>query len=119
MLPLTPLTAEMGEWYNCLDIDLTNPRAVAQLNHFCHFKLPATKQLLPHLLDLVKLYHTCDDKLSVWYYGLLRTIQSHFMTEGNCLFFGDAKEILSGEKDYDVEEMHSVMADKLKNIALH
>ena len=116
MLPLQPPFDVMLQWYRLLDIDLTTMKAVEKLNLFCFSNLRATKLLLPKLIALARHCHSYDQKLSMWYYGLLKTIMGHYYTEGNCLFFGDAEEILSGEKDYDMDELHSVMTDNLKNM---
>jgi hypothetical protein len=105
--PPCPPPQDIMQWYNFLDTTTPKPtpRAVAQLTHFCYSNLPATKQLLPNLITLVKDYcHKVDqNKLSMWHFGLLQTIQNHYMTEGNCLFFGDAKEILNGEVEYEMD----------------
>jgi hypothetical protein len=91
------------EWDYCLETFYSaTPSEVKQLHHFCYSQsdLPATKLMLPKLIALAKYCHDCDKKMSQWYCGLLNTIKSHFMTEGSCLFFGDAKKILNGEIDY-------------------
>jgi hypothetical protein len=64
---------------------------------FCNAELPVTKQMLPKLLVLLQHCHASGQKSNQLYFNLQKTIQNHYMTEGNCFFFGDSKEILSGE----------------------
>jgi hypothetical protein len=90
----------------------------SMLMHFCSSKFPATKQMLPKLLALLQRCHASDQKANRWYFNLQETIQNHFTAEGNCFFFGDAKEILSGRLDYCMEEINCNAAEKLQELNL-
>jgi len=94
----------MSQWLAAAGIDVTTPWALATLMHFCYFNLPATKQMLPKLLALLNCCHTSGQRLSQWHFNLQQTILNNYRAEGNCLFFGDAKEILCGELNYGMEE---------------
>jgi len=98
-------------------IDQTTPTEEAVLMHFCNSQLPVPKPLLPKLLTLLKCCHESGQKLSNWYFALQETIQNHYRSEGNCFFFGDAKQILSGEMDYSMEEM-GVYVEKMQALSL-
>jgi hypothetical protein len=80
----------------------TTPALAAQLMLFHSSELPVTKQMLPKLIALLQYCHDSDKKANTWFCLLQQAIENHYRTEGNCLLFGDAKEILSGEMDYDM-----------------
>jgi hypothetical protein len=81
--------------------------------YFCSTELPATKQMLPKLVAVLKSCLASDQSSNQWYIILQQNIENHYLTEGNCFFFGDAKEILSGEMEYDLEEIK-----KLRGLSL-
>jgi hypothetical protein len=87
----------MKQWLVAAGIAPATPGTITKLMHYCFSKHPAPKQMLPKLLALLKCCHASKQKLSTWYFDLQESIQNHYCTEGNCIFFGDAKEILSGE----------------------
>jgi hypothetical protein len=76
---------------------LNNPGLIKKLEHLCGSRHPAPKPMVPKILALLKCCHASKQKLCNWYFDLQDTLQNHYTTEGNCIFFGDAKEILSGE----------------------
>jgi hypothetical protein len=67
--------------------------------HLCFGNLPATKPMLPKLMALLK---WCQ-KSNQMYFRVQQSIEYYYYTESNCLFFGDAKKILSGKLDSDKE----------------
>jgi hypothetical protein len=85
------------------------------LMHFCSCKFPATKQMLPKLLALLQRCHASGEMSNQWYFNLRKVIQNHYKTQGNCLFYGDAEEILRGELEYSMEK---VTAGKLIVLSL-
>jgi hypothetical protein len=74
----------------------------------CFTKHPASKQMLPILVALLKLCHASDQKMCNWYFHVQETIQNHYWTEGNSFFFGGAEKILSGEMDFGTEEINKL-----------
>jgi hypothetical protein len=78
----------------------TSPWEISMLMHFCYNMLPATKPMLPKLLALLQCCFESGQKSKLWYILVQENIQNHYRTEGTCLFYGDAKKILSGELDY-------------------
>jgi hypothetical protein len=72
-----------------------------KLMHCCCARFPATKPMLPKMLALLQLCKAPGLKSSKLYFYLQKSIENHYRTEGNCFLFGDAKEILSGELDFD------------------
>jgi len=67
---------------------------------------PVTKQMLPKLLALLRIFHERDRKENFWYYTIQDAIKLHFRTEGNCLFFDGSQQIFNGEKDFDWEKAY-------------
>lgn len=111
-LPAYPELNQMRLWIEDAGIDL-NSGACEMLMHFSNSMFPATKQMLPTLVAVLQSCHASGHKSNHWYFMLQETIQNHFMAKGNCFFFGDAKEILSGEVDYDlVKVLISNLQDK-------
>jgi hypothetical protein len=102
-MPQNPADEKMMQWF--LDAGLSDPHEAAMLRHFCYSKLPATNQMLPKMISLLQCCHAPDQnqkKLTQCqlYYYLQESVMNHFKTEGSCLFIDDAKEILSGQKEY-------------------
>jgi hypothetical protein len=100
-MPQNPADLQMMEWFSAAG--LADPLEAAMLRHFCYSKLPATKKMLPKMLNLLFCCHSPDQKKLTQcqlYYNLQQSVMNHFKAEGSCLFFGDAKEILSGETEY-------------------
>jgi hypothetical protein len=77
-----------------------HPRFGSSLIPFCSSGMPATKEILPKLLLLMQCYHESKQKFTRWYYILQTSIVCSYKTEGTCVFYDDAKEILNGEKDF-------------------
>jgi len=102
----------MKKWFR--DAGIADPRV---LMHFCTSNFAATLQMLPKMLFLLQRCHAADQKLNKWYFHLQKSIQNHYRTEGNCLFFGDAKDILSGEKDLHFIDM-SNFAEMMQGLNL-
>jgi hypothetical protein len=107
-LPRYPGSLQVCQWFR--DAGRFDVKVLLKLRHFCDSNLPATKQMIPLLLALLHSYHTSDEKLTQWYYTLQICIQNYFKTEGSCLFLGDAKEILSGELQFDMSKHYAEMA---------
>jgi hypothetical protein len=105
----------MQHWHTAADIDLATS-TLTLLMYFCSSKHPAPKQLLPKLVALLQCCYVSGEKLNRWYFDLQEAIQNYYSTEGNCLFFGDAKEILSGEVAYGMEEIN--LFKKLRGLNL-
>jgi hypothetical protein len=84
--------------------------------HFCFGNLPATKPMLPKLMALLKWCQKTGQKSNQMYFRVQQSIEYYYYTESNCLFFGDAKEILSGELDYDTEENDNI--EKIQGLNL-
>jgi hypothetical protein len=107
-LPLFPHQSRLQKWLAQAVGIKPNPASadtIRQLMYFCSSRHPAPKQLLPKLVSLLKLCHASDQKMTNWYFDLQETILNHYLTEGNCFFFGGAKEILSGEQDFGMEKI--------------
>jgi len=119
-LPPYPASNQMRQWFTEAGMDQMNApweRSVASMvMHFCSSKLPATKQMLPKMLTLLQQCHASDQKSNRWYFNLQESIQNHFTAEGSCFFFGNAKEILSGQLDYRMEEIDYNTDEKLQEL---
>jgi hypothetical protein len=87
----------------------TTPHAMMPLVQCISFHLPVPKQLLPKMLALLEYCHASDQKSTQWYFKLQDSIRNHYKTEGNCLFFGEAKKILSGEVDLNIEKVFPLL----------
>jgi hypothetical protein len=92
----------MKQWFKAAGV--TDPQFKTKVMHFCCSRFPATKEMLPKLLTLLQSCHESDHKSTQWYHFLQMSIQDHFRTKGCCMFFGDAKQILSGEMQYDMSK---------------
>jgi hypothetical protein len=103
----------MRQWLLDECSDLTSP-ALTQLMLFCSCSLLVTKQMLPKLVALLKRCHVFGQESNRWYIILQHSIRDHYMTEGSCLFFGDAKEILSGELDLDMDNVEKLQGLNLR-----
>jgi hypothetical protein len=97
----------MWQWFTAASIDMSAPK-LSLMMLFCTSNLPVTKQILPNLVALLKCCKKTVQASNQLYFLVQQAIEYYYYTEGNCLFFGDAKEILSGEKDYDMEENDNV-----------
>jgi hypothetical protein len=96
------------QWTLAAGFDPLNIREIKRVEHLCGSRHPAPKRMLPNLLALLQCCHASKQKLCNWYFDLQDTIQNHYSTEGNCIFFGDAQEILSGEVDLLKEGMMNI-----------
>jgi hypothetical protein len=101
----------MMQWFE--NADYVAPRVTSMLMNFYVSNLPATKPMLPKLLTLLQHCHDFSQTSNGWYIYLQEIIQNHYKTEGNCLFYDDSKEILSGEVDLLEEELSKTI-DGLK-----
>jgi hypothetical protein len=108
-LPLYPERRKLRQWLIDAGFDKTSSSTLMSL---CHCKHPATKQMLPKLLSILKLCHGSDQKATQLYFNLQKSIQNHYRTEGNCLFLGAAKEILSGAGEI-LEQIYSTATAEL------
>jgi hypothetical protein len=67
---------------------------------------PVTRQMLPKLLALLRIFHKRGRKENFWYYTIQDAIKFHYRAEGNCLFFGGSQQIFNGQKDFDWEKAY-------------
>jgi hypothetical protein len=95
----------MIRWLSNACSGLTNPKQ-NMLMQFCSTNLPVTKEMLPKLMGLLESCHASGNTANRWYFILMQAINNHYKTEGNCLFFDDAEELLGGEKDYDMTALN-------------
>lgn len=86
-----------------------DPQTGKMLMHCCSSDFPPTKQMMPKLIALLEFYKASGQKLTQLYYKLQICVKYYYQTEGNCLFYGDAKEIVRGEMDYDMAKILSIM----------
>lgn len=110
---LSVMNKQMMHWLVKAGIKPTNKKEISKLTYFCNFNAPVTKQMLPKLLALLRSFHKSDQKVSTWYFQLQETIKNHYRTKGSCLFFEDSIEILSGEKEFDSEDAHKKVPERL------
>jgi hypothetical protein len=88
---------------SCSDLTIS---ALTLLEDFCFTNMPVTKKMLPNLVALLKFCHESGQKSHQLYFLMQQSIEYYYYTEGNCLFFDDTKDVLSGEKDYDMTEIN-------------
>jgi hypothetical protein len=107
----------MKMWLGQEGVDMTDQWAYTRVLCFCFKHLPAPKQILPKMIALLQLFHESGQNSSGFYFGLQKSIQNHYRTEGNCLFFEDAKEIHDGDPDY-AEKLDDSFQKIVNNVSL-
>lgn len=83
-----------------------------------YYNYPATKQMLPKMLALLKYCHDFHQTSSRWYFYLQEIVQNHYKAEGTCLFFNGSKQILFDDQEEYFSDVLSQTLDKLKEITL-
>jgi len=89
-------------------IELAN---VVELKKFSIF---SDKEMLPKMVHVLKGLHKKNKKLNQWYFQIQESIKNHYRTQGNCFFFNDAKDILTGVKQFDSTKSWDSMAERME-----
>jgi len=95
-LPKTP--PSFNEMMKKAGMNMKNPKIYGKFKHFLAYNSPTDLELLPKMKNLLEQMHKKGERMNQLYFGLQECIKNYYRTQGNCLFFNDAKDILRGAK---------------------
>ena len=95
--------------------DPTNNEMMMKFTYFCEYSIPADKEMLPKMVALLWEFNKSGAKMNQWYFKMQECVKNHHRTKGNCFFFKDAKEILKGDKVFDVKDANRKNKERIDN----
>lgn len=108
-------TKEMKKAMRAAKFDIEDVDMINKFIYYCDYVVPVDKEMLPKMLALLWELNKSGAKMNQWYFKMQECIKNHYRTKGNCYFFKDAKDILSGAKKLDVEDAVGKTNERLDN----
>jgi len=94
---------------------LANPELVEKFGYFVLLTLPTDAELLPKMKNLLKHMHNKGLRMNQLYIRLQECIKNFYRTQGNCNFFNGSKDLLSGDKQFDVRDAMATLSERMES----